>query len=131
MNERRLAILLSSSPTLEDSRSARVLPTETLTTKAQDARTGGRARHCILTTRTIESLGRSRGPIVDGSDGVITDSRPNFLGALGGCAVDLTAQYAAVGDVVVRVGGYASVGHGVGYISQSAVFTGIMLRLTV
>ena len=129
MNERRIAVLQSSSPTLEDGRSARILPTETLTTKAQYARARGGTRHCVLTTGTIESLGWGRRPVVDGSDGVITGGRHGFLGALGGCAVDMTTQYAAVGEVFLRVDGYSSVVHGVGDVGQPAVIVGIMLGL--
>lgn len=130
ITERRVTVLMSSSPTLEESKSARVLPTETLTTEAQDAGAGGGARHCVFTTRTIESSGRSRRPVVHGSDGIITGVRRGFLGVLGRCAVDLTAQQAAIGEVVVRVGGYAGVVHGVGYVCQSAIVAGIMLGLT-
>lgn len=42
----------------------------------------------------------------------------------------MTAQYAAVDDFARRVGGYASVVHGVGDVGQSAVVAGTMLGLT-
>lgn len=129
MNERRLTILMSSSPTLEDSRSARVLPAETLTTKAQNARASGGSRHCILTTRTIESLTWSRRTVVDGSDGVIAGFRHGLLRVFAGCAVHLTAQYAVVGIVIARFGGYTCVAHGIGNIGQSDEI-GLLLGLT-
>lgn len=72
----------------------------------------------------------SRWSIIDGSDGFITGFRHGFLGVLGGRVVDMTAQYANVDGIVVRVGGYANVVHGVGYVGQSAVVAGTMLGLT-
>ena len=114
MNQRRLAILESSSPTLEDSRTARVLAAETLTAEAQNARAGGGSRHCVLAARTVESLAGGGRRIVDGSDGFVAGVGRGLLFA--GCAVRLTAQYAAVGRVIVRFGGYTCVAHGVGYI---------------
>lgn len=69
--QRQLTALMSSPPTLENGGSARVLPTKTFTTKAQDARVGGGARNCVLTTGTIESAGWSGRSVVDGSDGLM------------------------------------------------------------
>lgn len=130
MNEIRVTILKSSSPTLEDSRSARVLSAETLTTKAQNARASGGCRHCILTTRTIEPLTWSGRTVVDGSDGVIAGFRHGLLGIFAGCAVHLTAQYAVVDIVIVRFGGYTCVAHSVGNIGQSDDIVGVLLGLT-
>ena len=128
MDQRRITILLSSPPSLKDSRATRVLPTKTLTTKAQDAGACSRARHGVVTTRAIESSGWSGGPVVDGSDGIVAGFGHCFLGVLGGCAVYLTAQYAAI-EVVVRVGGYAGVVHGVGDVGQPAFVAGFLLRV--
>lgn len=75
-------------------------------------------------------MGWSRRSVVDGSDGVITGAGYDFLGALSGCAVDMTTQYAPVVEVVVRVNGYSSIVHGVGDVGQSTVVAGIMLGLT-
>ena len=121
---------MSSHPTLEDSRTARVLAAETLTAKAQNARAGGGSRHCILTTRAIESLTWSGRAVVDGSDGVIAGSGHGLLGVFAGCAVRLTAQYAVVGIVIVRFGGYTCVAHGVGDIGQTDEILGVLLGLT-
>ena len=120
MLQRKITVVLFSPPTLEDSRSARILSTETFTTKAQDTRPRGRARDCVLTTRTIESAIWSGGPVVHGSKGVMASLWFGFLGVLGGRVVDLIAWYTAVGDTVgdtvVRLGGYAGVVHGIGYV---------------
>ena len=111
-----VTVFVSSPPTLKESRSARVLQAETFTTKAQDTGTGRGARHCILTTRTIESSSWSRRSVVSGSDGINTGVRLGFLGALAGCAVDLTAQNTAIAEVIVRIHFYTCVAHGVGYV---------------
>ena len=125
-----VTVLVSSSPTLKDSGSARVLQAETFTIEAQDARAGRRARHGVLATRTIESSSWSRRSVVSGSDGINTGVRLRFLGALAGCAVDLTAQYTAIAEVIVRIRFYPCVTHGVGYVCQSAVNAEILLVFT-
>ena len=125
-----VTVLVSSSPTLKDSRSARVLQTEAFTTEAQDTRAGRRARHCVLTTRTIESSSWSRRSVASGSDGINAGVRLRFLGALARRAVDLTAQYTAIAKVIVRIRFYPCVTHGVGYVCQSAVHAEILLVFT-
>ena len=125
-----VTVLVSSSPTLKESRSARVLQTETFTTEAQDARAGRGARHGVLTTRTIESSSWSRRSVASGSDGINAGVRLGFLGALAGCAVDLTAQYTTIVEVIVRIRFHPCVTHGVGYVCQSAVNAGILLVFT-
>lgn len=130
LTQRQPTALMSSPPTLENGGSTRVLPTKTFATKAQDARVGGGARNCVLTTGTIESAGWSGRSVVDGSDGLMAGFWCSLLRILGGCAVDLTSQYAAVCAFFVRVAGYAGVVHGVGNVGQSAVIAWITFGLT-
>lgn len=125
-----VTVFVSSSPTLKESGSAKVLQTETFTTEAQDARACRGARHRVLTTRTIESSSWSRRSVVSGSDGIDTGVRLGFLGALAGCAVDLTAQYTAIAEVIMRIRFYPCVTHGVGYVCQSVVNAEILLVFT-
>lgn len=129
MNQRRLAILESSPSTLEDSRTARVLAAETLAAEAQNARAGGGSRHCVLTTRTVESLAWGWRGIVDGSDGFVAGVGCGFSGVLAGCAVRLTAQYFSIGRVIVRFGSDTCVAHGVGDIGQAGEIGEVLLGL--
>ena len=52
-----------------------------------------------------------------------------FLGVFDGCAVDFFAHYLTVGQVIVRVGGYAGDVHVAAYFGYSAIIVMIVFEL--